>query len=168
MVGVQSIPTHARLYVNFVFHLVADDKFIGWAHTTIVNNWILVLGGQLNMFHLWSHSTPYRFPCRLSTTERVSFPHCLLWFLVKKQKVHTKRLNTLPACCEFCDLACVTHVDYFQISDISRTKSQNLNVSRLVLQLSLCNILKPGVKSRMKMLLEQCWEATLELHLSDR
>ena len=30
-------------------------------------------------------------------------------------------------------------------------KSQNLNVSRLVLQLSLCNILKPGVKSWMKM-----------------
>ena len=29
MVGVQSLPTHARLYVNFVFHLVADDKFIG-------------------------------------------------------------------------------------------------------------------------------------------
>ena len=32
-----------------------------------------------------------------------------------------------------------------------RTKSQNLDVSRLVLQLSLSNPLKPGVKSRMKM-----------------
>ena len=37
------------------------------------------------------------------------------------------------------------------ISNISRTISQNLNVSRLVLQLYLCNILKPGVESRMKM-----------------
>ena len=40
---------------------------------------------------------------------------------------------------------------YSRISNITRTKSQNLNVSRLVLQLSLCNLLKPGVKSRMKM-----------------
>ena len=30
------------------------------------------------------------------------------------------------------------------------TKSQNLNVSRLILQLSLCNILKPGVESRIE------------------
>ena len=37
---------------------------------------------------------------------------------------------------------------YRQIS--TRTKSQNLNVSRLVLQLSLPNSLEPGVKSRMK------------------
>ena len=41
--------------------------------------------------------------------------------------------------------------EYRQISNIRRTKSQNLNVSRLVLQLSLRSILKPGVKSRMKM-----------------
>ena len=40
---------------------------------------------------------------------------------------------------------------YRQISYISRTKSQNLNVSHLVLQLCLSNILKPGVKSRMKL-----------------
>ena len=42
-------------------------------------------------------------------------------------------------------------MEYRPISNISRTKSQNLNVSRLVLQLSLRNRLKPGVKSRMKM-----------------
>ena len=35
-------------------------------------------------------------------------------------------------------------------SFIRHNVSQNLNVSHLVLQLSLCNILKPGVKSRMK------------------
>ena len=38
---------------------------------------------------------------------------------------------------------------YRQTSDISRTKSKNLNVSRLVLKMSLP--LKPIVKSRMKM-----------------
>ena len=47
--------------------------------------------------------------------------------------------------------------DYRQISNISHTNSQNLIVSRLVLQLSLPNPLKPGVKLRMKMLLEQHW-----------
>ena len=36
-------------------------------------------------------------------------------------------------------------------SCISHTKSQNLNVSHLVLQLSLLNPLKPDVKSSMKM-----------------
>ena len=40
---------------------------------------------------------------------------------------------------------------YRQILNIRCTKSQNLNVSRLTLQLSLPNPLKPGVKSKMKM-----------------
>ena len=38
-----------------------------------------------------------------------------------------------------------------KISIISRTESPNLNVPRLVLQLSLPNPMKPGVKSWMKM-----------------
>ena len=40
---------------------------------------------------------------------------------------------------------------YCQTSNISRTKSQNLNVSILVLQLSLPHPFKPGVESRIKM-----------------
>ena len=44
---------------------------------------------------------------------------------------------------------------YSQTSKRSCTKSQHLNVSHLVLQLSLPNPLKPGVKSRMKMELGQ-------------
>ena len=42
-------------------------------------------------------------------------------------------------------------IKYSQISNIRCTKSQNLNVSCLILQLSLRNPLKPGVKSIMKM-----------------
>ena len=41
--------------------------------------------------------------------------------------------------------------NYRKISNIRRTKSQNLIVSRLVLQLCLPNPTKPCVKSRMKM-----------------
>ena len=44
---------------------------------------------------------------------------------------------------------------YRQLSNISRTKSKNLNVSHLFLQLSLPYPLKPCVKLRMKMYLEQ-------------
>ena len=55
-----------------------------------------------------------------------------------------------------------------KISNIRRTESPNLNVSRLALQLSLCNILKPGVRARMKMQLEQRRQAMLQLHLSDQ
>ena len=40
---------------------------------------------------------------------------------------------------------------YRKISNIRRTKSPSLNVSCLVLQLSLPNPMKPSVKSRMKM-----------------
>ena len=44
-----------------------------------------------------------------------------------------------------------SHIQHFRkICNISRTKSPNLKFSRLILQLSLPNPLKPGVKSRMK------------------
>ena len=45
---------------------------------------------------------------------------------------------------------------------------QNLNVSRLVLQLSLPNLLKPGYNWKMKMSLEQRRQVMLQLHLSDQ
>ena len=41
--------------------------------------------------------------------------------------------------------------DYHKVSNIRHTKFQNLSDSRPVLQLSLPNLLKPCVKSRMKM-----------------
>ena len=64
---------------------------------------------------------------------------------------------------------CVHQRPYYrQLSNIRRTKSQNLNVSRLVLQLAVCITLKPGVKSRMKKQLEQRRQAMLQLHLSDK
>ena len=55
---------------------------------------------------------------------------------------------------------------YRKISDIRRATSPNLNTSRLVLQLSLSNPMKPGVKLRMKML-EQRRQAMLQQHQSD-
>ena len=57
---------------------------------------------------------------------------------------------------------------YLQTSSTSRTKSQNLHVSWLVLPLSCPKPLKPGVKSQMKMYLERRRQAMLQLHLNDR
>ena len=57
---------------------------------------------------------------------------------------------------------------YHQSTNKGRPKFQNLNVSRLVLQLSLPNPMKPGVKSRVNMELEQRWQAMFKLHLSDQ
>ena len=62
---------------------------------------------------------------------------------------------------------CDISVIYRKISNIRRTKSPNLNVSSLVLQLSLHNPMQPGVKSRMKMKMEQRRQAMLQLHPSD-
>ena len=42
-------------------------------------------------------------------------------------------------------------VNYRKISNISGTQNQNLNDSRLIMQMPFPNALKPGVKSRMKM-----------------
>ena len=48
---------------------------------------------------------------------------------------------------DFGSFICQGEEKYHQISNIKCTKSWNLNVSCLVLQLSLCSLLKPGVKS---------------------
>ena len=67
-----------------------------------------------------------------------------------------------------CATCCSLYVDYRKLSKKRRTKYQNLNDSRLVLQLSFPSPLRSGVKSRMKMLLEQRRQAMLQLHLSDQ
>ena len=48
-------------------------------------------------------------------------------------------------------MLCLYNLDYRKTSSISRTESKNSNVSNIVLQLSLFNLLKPGVTSIMKM-----------------
>ena len=58
--------------------------------------------------------------------------------------IYFKQNIMLPAHKEKVNVHC-------QISHVRCTKFQNLNASHLVLQLSVCIILKPGVKSRMKM-----------------
>ena len=56
--------------------------------------------------------------------------------------------NITGLCLQLCQLFVCT---YRQISNMVHTECQNLNVYRLVLQLSLPNSLDPGANSRMKM-----------------
>ena len=51
----------------------------------------------------------------------------------------------------FSECPSLIHTHYRKISNISRTKSPNLNVPHLVLHLYLPKLLMPGIKSRMKM-----------------
>ena len=57
--------------------------------------------------------------------------------------------------CYDAQLLCYKIKKYRNILNIRRTESPNSNVSRLALQLSSSNPIKPGVKSRMKIKLEQ-------------
>ena len=82
--------------------------------------------------------------------------HCQKWgkSLINLIQAHTS--YQLQHLLEFCETWTHQQLKAWyqelpQISNISRTKSQNLDVSCLVLQFPLSNALKPGVKSRMKM-----------------
>ena len=52
---------------------------------------------------------------------------------------------------KLCILCIFWNFAYHKTSSISRTKSQNINVSCILLQLPSLNPLKPGIKLRMKM-----------------
>ena len=88
--------------------------------------------------------------------------------------ITSKFVHDFSLFCMFCcgyQTQCICHttlsnldrpwhtLNYRQVSNIRRTKSQQLKDSRTVLGLSLPNPLKPDIKSRTKM---------LQLHLSDR
>ena len=67
--------------------------------------------------------------------------------LLLRQRTSKRRFNAVMTL----QLRLVFARYYRKISNIRRAKSQNLNDYRLVLPLSLPNLLKPGVKSGMKM-----------------
>ena len=57
---------------------------------------------------------------------------------------------------------------YREMSNIKSTKIQEVHVFHLILELSLWNLLKRGVKLRMQMELEQRRQPMLQLHLNDQ
>ena len=79
---------------------------------------------------------------------------CGVIFYFEAENVNKRQINQ-PNGCSSTSRLILIWVNVFrycrQISNTSCTKYQNLNVSCLILQLSLPNPLKPDVKSRMKM-----------------
>ena len=87
-----------------------------------------------------------------------------IWFILAEWLIfvsENKRVIKMMACCLFSTKALSepkgqcrwvsARKMYRKLSNIRRTKFQNFNDSRLVLQLFLSYPLKPGVKSRMKL-----------------
>ena len=62
-----------------------------------------------------------------------------------QQRVHDTKMSSIHTC-----TIRLIYL-YRKVSNIRRTKSQNLSDCRLILQLPLANPLKPGVKLRTKM-----------------
>ena len=90
---------------------------------------------------VWPFSWRPCSPERQSQTPRSWYTHCLMYWIGKAGDSH----------------------HFITVKSLIRcTRSQSLNVSRLVLQLSLPNPLKPDVKLGMKMWLEQHWQAMLQ------
>ena len=95
----------------------------------------------------------YSFHCTHWYTMNSFFFHCLLHLTslwLSDAIWHHRSWSTLVQMMA-CHLITWTNFDYRKFSNIRRTKSQNLNVSLLILQLYLRNLLKPCVKARMKM-----------------
>ena len=75
---------------------------------------------------------------------------CIVGFV---RLVYTRRRPFCSKCIvlQICQPSSGTTNMYRKISNIRRTQNQNLNDSRLIMQLPLPNPFKPGVKWRMKM-----------------
>ena len=121
--------------------------------------------------HLYQLSTPYGFAMGIDSAMSCIIQGGIVKYYRKRDNMQCKAaVNAYSTTVCFCHVYINSVLlfwvpKYRKVSNVSRTKSQKWNDSRLVLQLSLPNPLKSGVKSRMKMYLEQ--SALLQLHLSD-
>ena len=100
-----------------------------------------------------------------TTQSATQFHHCQHKYYIPNMGLHAiwkKNLHVLLLPVLICWFG------YCQISNTRHTKSKNFNISRFILQLSLPNPLKLGVGSKLRMQSEQCWQAMLQLHLSDQ
>ena len=90
------------------------------------------------------------------TNQWITWTKNIALYIWKTWYIYLLRFNDVTEYNENMQHVCIwysnhCHAKYRKISNISRTKSSNVNVSRLVLQLSLPNPMKPGVKTRINM-----------------
>ena len=137
--------------------LIKPEKYAGQNHVHIWCETLYIDG----LMQERCNSIANALELRLSCTDPSTCSTCIYKLVISDKPVHVY-LSFAP-----CDWYLGGGI-YCDISNISYTKCPNFNDSHLVLQLSLPNPLKPDVKLRMKMQLEQCRQALLQLHLSDQ
>ena len=148
---------------SLLYDLCCEYYFSVWFFRASWPNWVGYLCRAPSMYG-WNIKRTKSKICGLNRCSVIYFSMRNACCSVRRRRIRHKSTN--PTCTK-AQLR-YDYVMYCQISNIRCTKSQNLNVSGLVLQLSSCDLLKPGVKSRMKMKLEQRRQAMLQLHLSDQ
>ena len=132
-------------------HLGSPSHYLPEPMLKHIKTWksaeILGIGNIKFFFHLKMSSTGTRLPFHSNLNVLSNGPWTWRWHCLGKVSWWTTSFR--PPFLWHCRW--LTNFDYRQISNISCTKSQTLNVSCLVWQLPLTNPLKPGMKSRMKM-----------------
>ena len=105
----------------------------------------------LNVAHLHGY-TLIRAPYFYHTVFHITYQYKIInWYHIVLRPHHTLHVSTNALMMQEVGTSAATVLTYRTISNIRRTKSQNLNVSCLGLKLSLRNILNPSVKWRRKM-----------------
>ena len=141
----------------------AETTQLSWMILTKWDNQTLFPWTQIALIFQWCHVS-------VVLSQIIDDPIVCSRACSLQQRNH-KRFTSVPLCggntllsdgfpCHGVTITCVVSIlwiiafgqkIYRKTSSISRTKSQNLNISCLLLQWSLHDPLKPGVKLRMKM-----------------
>ena len=120
-------------------------------------------------FNLWLFCSSSRLPLPLQTLLLLRSKFQPTAIRITQDMVNMASMHSMPRQRTCQATTEMNQSNYLQTHSKRHTKCEkNLNVARLVLQLSLPNPLKLGVNLRMKMQLEQHLQAMLQLHLSDQ
>ena len=132
------------------YHFLVICKIMAWSghHSEIRSTLVFWRVRYWKRYHVLAIS--------FNVAPTTASPQSLLWWVGSSDKLYASCLGQLlpvPLGVSIIINPSLDHT-YRQLANLKRIKSQKLNVSRPVLQLSLSNPVKPGVKSRMKMWLD--------------
>ena len=122
----------------------ADDILMNMYEIRLLFHWNLFLRFELTVFQHW-------FRWWLGADQATSHYLNQWWLVYWRIVTRPQWVKVLLKNIYLASVLLPVGFQDRQISNISHTKSQTLNASRLVLHLSLPNLLKPCLKSKMKM-----------------
>ena len=162
---IQFIETERRTHTSVSKVIIATNNDLSTARYQIISSFIsdtLLLSKKVS--EIWikiqhfytcryvSDHTKWILRCRLHYVAIRSRPNVLLVGSSNESPRFSELAMRQHGHISWCDSSHAFHGPIYRwISSIRRTKSHNLNVSRLILHLLLRNLLKPGVKWIMQM-----------------